>query len=353
MNQVKVRGTGGLRSPQPTECLSSYLAAWRGSRGESMAFFINRVNRIDSAVAMALVTDPDFPDHPSWVDVLFRATKIDPDVLRELGTRLGPWHLLPRARVHACIACIEEAGGASYQWRSKLWIYSTITICPWHDLPLLEMPAVGWEWSELSAGKRKSHANLILKPWEIRLHIERHWRALDENIRQAIFFAEMSAWSGSAPSSIGVHIGYAECSDDRSLWEDMLSLLVGTWSRELTYPIALYGMPPEAWDAGSRQYLGYLPKQYSPNPPTIGVFCGTKSAALRRACLLVAADAIRRDVMVRYLSSLRWERCGWRRVIEEMPDEAYGWIHAAVSDWPEHRKEIVSRWPFRARQRSL
>ncbi|WP_426280515.1 TniQ family protein [Lysobacter soli] len=220
-----------LRDPEPTESLSSYLAAWRGHAGVSHRRFMDYVAKSDPAAAVALLDDPDYPKHPCWRDAVAKLTGIDQSVLTELATSLGPWPLLPPCRVHACVGCLDDYGSPSGHARSKMWSYATWTICPIHNLPLMQVPAVGWEWMEIAPAQRKANARLMLRPDLVRASVEAAWSRLEQPVRNAIFHAESCAWlSPSGPSPYRDALKYNRF-EDRYVWEDLLSFLCRSWER--------------------------------------------------------------------------------------------------------------------------
>lgn len=333
---------GELRTPHPMETLSSYLAAWRGHTGVSRRKFLERVSRLDPTVDAALNVDPDFPPHPNWPPVVAEVTSIDAAVLRKLGTPVGPWHLAPPCRTHACIACLADSGGPSNQARHKLWAYAPVTTCYTHGTPLVEVPAVGWEWMELSAADRKKNVRLMLRPDEICSTVDAFWNRLDDSLRDAIWVAEMSAWVAPNPlCELGKLLKYHHC-DEQPVWEDLLALLCSPWSRFPGAPLSLRGLPRDLWVAANKRYFGNYDHPGLDAPPSIGYFCTMTSAGQRRACVLTASLVIRRQAMESKLGRHFCDR--WKDVLRHMPDDAFDWLCEQATRWPLRWQEALSNW---------
>lgn len=151
----------GFRHPGSMETLSSYLAAWRGHFHVEEQAFEARLQKIDPTVLVALQVDPDYPAHPGWQTTLASATNLKIDVFKELGMSHGPWPLFPKARRCACLACLEMSSAPDQQFISDFWNQSTITVCWFHGLPLVEVPAVGWGWSEFARFCHEARAQAV------------------------------------------------------------------------------------------------------------------------------------------------------------------------------------------------
>ncbi|WP_313223635.1 hypothetical protein [Pseudoxanthomonas mexicana] len=331
-----------LRESQPFETLSSYLAAWRGYSGVSSRSFLNQVAQLAPAASVALMVDPDHPIDDCWLEVVAEVTQIEKSTLEELAAPLGPWTLHPPCRHYACIACLDEAGSASQQARLKLWTYATFTTCIFHDLPLIEVPAIGWEWMELSPAQRKSNARLMLEPDKLRPNVEAFWNRLDGRLRVGIHRAEVSAWvAPGGPCRLRTAIQY-ERLDEAPVWQAILALLSRSWERHPAPALAARGLPRDLWLNGSKKYFGDYHRPVLEALPTIDYFRGISAVNERRACVLVASDAVRHEYMRPFLGFNDFY--GWRGVLARMPQPAFEWLVQQSSDWPLHWQDRVECW---------
>jgi hypothetical protein len=347
MTVLKTKSIERMRAPWPLETLGSYLALWRGSFGVSKNAFRRRISRIDPTVDVALTSDPDFPDHPEWAAVLSEITHISRDSLLELGRPIGPWHLKPSCRVHACLACLEEQGSPAQQSRSKMWTYATFTACWIHDLPLIDVPAIGWEWADLSPSARRAHATLVHTPGLLREPIDQFWRQLDANVRRALYFAEMSAWVAPDPTCfLAKAIGY-DALDQADVWEDLLALLCSTWSKQPGAPLSVRGIPNPLWSV-SRNYFGSYGRSALDQAPTMNYFCSIESTFERRAAVLTASLVTRPDRVPDLLG--RSNTALWKNVLKYMPDQAFDWLKERAVRWPRGMRERLESWEVTRRK---
>lgn len=331
-----------LREPEPFETLSSYLAAWRGHSGVSSRSFLNQVAKLAPTASVALMMDPDHPIDECWLEVVAEVTQIEKSTLDELAAPLGPWTLHPPCRHHACIACLDEAGSASQQTRLKLWTYATFTTCLIHNLPLIEVPAIGWEWMELSPAQRKSNARLMLEPDKLRPSVEAFWNRLDDRLRAGIHRAEVSAWLAPGdPCRLRTFYEY-ERFDDAPVWEAILALLSRSWERHPAPALAARGLPRDLWVNCSKNYFGDYHRPVLEAPPTIDYFRGISAVNERRACVLVASDAVRHDYMQSFLGFNYFY--GWRGVLERMPQPAFEWLVQKSNGWSPYWQDQVRFW---------
>ncbi|GEM_PF-1433928 len=328
-----------LRNPDTFETLSSYLAAWCGERGVSRIRLMEHIGRSSPTVAVALTMDPDFPSHPDWAKVVEKITHIPSQDLLELATPLGPWHLAPPCRRHACLACLGEAGTPAKQARSKLWTYATITTCWMHDLPLVEVPAVGWQWMELSAVSRKSHGELMLRPERLVPQVTQVWHRLGEEFRNSLALAEMHAWVAPGAARLREFLHYEEL-DEQFVWEDLLVLLCSSWQNYPTASLGLRGIPSQIGFNMGRQYFGSTDSRVLLNPPTLDFFKSITSTAERRACVAVATSEIRN-----FKRRFRFDDYyGWSNVLRYMPDHAWGWLVECSKIWPARWQGKLDEW---------
>lgn len=349
MTALTTKSSKHIRDPWPLETLGSYLALWRGSCGISKSAFRRHISRIDPTVNVSLTTDPDFPDHPNWSAVLSEVTHIPSDRLLELGRPIGPWHLKPSCRVHACLACLEEQGSPAQQSRSKMWTYSTFSVCWIHDMPLIGVPAIGWEWADLSPSERRTHSTLVQTPGLLREPIEQLWRQLDPNVRRALYFAEMSAWVSFNPNcGLAKAIGY-DALDQDCVWEDLLALLCSTWSKHPGAPLSLRGIPNVLW-IFNRNYFGGYGRSALDQAPTMSYFCSIESTFERRAAVLSASLVTRSDKVPDLLG--RSSRTLWENVLKYMPDPAFAWLSERAVRWPRDMRDRLGSWEVTRRKLS-
>lgn len=314
-----------LREPEPRETLSSYLACWRGEMGVSKDSFYARIANSDKTVAAALQDDPDFPAHPNWIPVLSRITRIGEDVLAKLGTPIGPWHLHSSARNLACLGCLDDWATSSAQFKCKSWSYATTTTCYMHGLPLVEVPAVGWEWQDLSAAKRRANTQLMLNPSEARRALEQFWsRVADERLSNALFRAEMSAWVSHNPScGLSQVLRYGR--EESAVWEDLLVFLCTSWRSAPALSISAASLPIAfRWNVTCFGDNILQPMHAAPDMH----YFRRLSAPRRRSCVLVAYSIIRKDDC----PLLETERI-FRRVLKNTSAKAYLWLLGRSLRW--------------------
>lgn len=314
-----------LRPPEPMETLRSYLDCWRGSAGVSRDSFYRRVARSDKTVSAALEDDPDYPRHPSWIPVIAEITGIGEGVLAALGSPIGPWHLQPSARNLACLGCLDDFGTSSAQFRCKSWTYATTTMCHVHGLPLVEVPAVGWEWQDLTSAQRRANSQLMLNPSEARAALEKFWwSVVDTELANAIFRAEMSAWVAPAPvSGLSVALNYRYADSD--VWEDLLVFLCTSWRRYPAISISANALPNSY--RRSTTCFGDSILQPLATAPDLHYF-ERLSAPRRRSSVLVAYSILRDDDC--YLSE---QKAIFRKVVKNTSATAYIWLLGRSRKW--------------------
>ncbi len=330
-----------LRDPGEGECLSTYLAAWRRCRNLSSERFGAKIARYDPGVVAALLEDPDFPEHPNWIDVVAKVTGLPSDMLVELGAPIGPWHLSARCRRQVCVECLVEHGKSSDHRREKVWTYATFTLCPAHALPFYEAPALGWEWSEQPFGERRYYSRLILETERLRDSWVSTWSRRGGRIKEIISLAELNAWMSSCGRPQKGRWAMCEGqSVDRQVWEDLLCVLCSNWGDEKGEPLVQHGLP-HPYDPDCQ--LGRVPKVSCLQPQDMSGFCRIFSPDLRRACVLLAAIAVRPCGMSELIKSLPGRLEGWDRIHKKMPGVAREWLSTRAKRWPQNQVLLNQR----------
>jgi hypothetical protein len=326
------------------ETLSSYLAAWRGHFHVEQRTLEGRLQKIDPTVLVALQEDPDYPAHPGWKTALTAATNLKLDVFEQLGSSHGPWPLLPHARRCACLACLEMRDAPNQQFICDFWNQSTITVCWFHSLPLVEVPAVGWGWSELSAATRQRRHDLMVDPGKARRAQEQVWSPVEEDIRNAVYFAEMTCWAECTGNQRILSALEHQNNGALVVWRDLLTLLCTSWEPFASPSVALLGIPASLWCRFGSSKFGGANCGILLEEPTFDLFRSISNPSERRSCVLIAWDAIRplksREILPRSVHS----RFGWRSVVRWMPDRAWNWLTQRASRWPGAWQAYIGLW---------
>lgn len=357
-----------FRKPNSCETLSSFLTAWRVHQGVSRTAFDEAVCRRDPSVSVALSVDPDFPHHPSWQKVLSEATGIPLDDFVNFRDEYGAWPLFPAARHCACLACLRMADTTNEQYGDVFWTRSTVTTCFCHGYPLVTVPAIGCGWADLPAKIRRERDTLMLQPELSQELILLQWSQIDKAIRDAIYFAEISLWTSGVDERVfSAFLRHSDPSPDlevrtfhaRSVWQDLLTLLCCSWSEETSPAVAVEGLPVMI-RLDQKPLLRCSNRPTLLRPPTIELFRSIGDPELRRACILVAMDAIHPNYLIERRKPDGLLE-GWRYVIVRMPESAWQWLERqskmwstewqeSFTSWADFRETYFKRWPITRRR---
>lgn len=316
-----------FRQPYREETLSSYLSAWRGHFSVKRQVMLDAIGNTNPGTAISLIEDPDFPTAAGWAEAVAAVTKIPREVLEELARPRAFGYLHPAARTSACAGCLAEAQSIGLQYRRHYWALSTVTVCWTHEMPLVEVPAVGWEWAELQRSHRVNRLRHMLDPEGRARSAKNRWMSMGEGIRRDVRLANQCADFLTASDAEVV------------VWQDLLALLCASWQSVSAPSLATIGVPMRVFGRRGVERLGGHNRPVLLEPPTFDNFCAMSDPAERRACVLMAWQALR-------LSRLgdQWNAARWQKIVEDMPESAWAWLRTRMMHWPAGFSEYAWAW---------
>ena len=330
-----------LRTPFPDETLSSYLTAWCGHFSVKRGSMIDAVRAVDTAAAAALVKDPDFPPSHAWTAAVAAVTHFPGKTLDELARPRSFGYLTPAARTNACAACLAEASNVGRQYRKHEWALATVTTCFVHKVPLMEVPAVGWDWCEPTAGRLRGPS--VMRHPERRASAVWHcWHEIPQSFIQAILNAEYDVWATGVETRSGRRRSQSGVPPVR-IWRDLLTLLCASWEDFSAPSLATKGLPGTLYARRGVERVGGRNRPVLLEAPTFKHFCEISDPAERRACVLMAwegAISTSRNVE----SSGRYGGLSWHRIVACMPEPAWAWLFPRASKWPAGWNFLIERW---------
>ncbi|UNK49858.1 hypothetical protein MNR01_02125 [Lysobacter sp. S4-A87] len=207
-------------------------------------------------------------------------------------------------------------------------------------MPLIEVPAVGWEWAELPGIQRRNRRRLMLRPEIGADAVMSAWKRVPEQYRRAIFVAEASVWAlGIGNARMLEALRYMD-DDSEGVWRDLLTLLCVSWQNVSAPSLALLGVPLTLYGEHGVQRFGGRNRPVLLEDPRFSSFCALGEPSERRACMLMAMDAIRHEYLVELLPLFGTEKFGWKKIVKGMPAEAWAWLESRAESWPP-------RWRYR------
>jgi len=331
-----------LALPRDGQSLSSFVAAWRGQKRISAKTFEAELTRVDPSVSYALAVDPDFPPHPSWRSAFSTVMGLPGSTFEKMGRNAGSWRLMPRARRCACLECLREASTPAEQFGDESWTQSAITTCWIHGLPLIEVPAIGYGWADVSSSVRRVRGALMRTP-EIHLDLlKSRWNQLHERVRTAIFFAELTCVCVCNSSPLLEAIGFEE-SGSEDVWRDLLTLLCCSWLPEPAPAIAALGLP-RRYQTESHSLLRCRNRPILIEDPTFDLFRVLSDPSARRVCMLIALDAIRPGYPRETPEKPRFRRWGWSAVVPQIPEKGWQWLEHQARGWYDVWQSRFDKW---------
>jgi hypothetical protein len=331
----------GLVWPRDGETLSSFVAAWRGQKRISVKAFETELTRVDPTVLYALAVDPDFPPHPSWRSAFSTVMGLPASAFAGMGTSAGTWRLMPRARRCACLECLREASTPAEQFGEESWTQSAITTCWIHGLPLIEVPAIGYGWADVSSSIRRVRGALMRAP-EIHLDLlKSRWNQLHERVRTTIFFAELTCVSVCNSSPFLEKLGLKQ-SGSEDVWRDLLTLLCCSWLPEPAPAIAALGLP-RRYQTEPHSLLRCRNRPVLIEDPTFDLFKALSDPLTRRVCMMIAFNAIRPDYAATP-EKLRFRRWGWSAVVRQIPENGWQWLERQAHWWDHEWQSRFDQW---------
>jgi len=137
------------RLPRQDEVLSSWLVRRLSQLGVERRVFDDALGQRYPEVAAAFAQEPDFPEGRVWRSAMESLASVPAAALQALGWPSSPWFLMPGCRRSACLVCLSEAPCVTAQYVREQWLQSWRTTCAVHQVPLVEVPAVGGAWALL------------------------------------------------------------------------------------------------------------------------------------------------------------------------------------------------------------
>lgn len=338
------------RLPRPEEVLSSWLFRRLSQLGLERHVFDEALGQRYPDVAAMLVKDPDFPEGPLWRSALESLTGVSSAALQILGWPSSPWYMLPGHRRSACLVCLSEAPYVTAQCVREDWLQSWRTTCAVHQLPLVEVPAVGGAWALLPRASRKLHGSLMRRPDRQVTRLIEEWKRVPAYVREAVFGAEvriMDAWHDHYANEHG-QFG---ASSSIVVWRDLLAFSASSWDTA-TAPLVATQALPSSLVTGSAYFRCPNVQPCTEPDLELHAFRTLISPAARRVCLLAVMDAMYEVSSNRIVGLKRQPSWGWHRVLPGLPQNALDWLQRQSRAWPAGWRVITDRWRFeRARTR--
>jgi len=300
--------------------------------------------RLDPSVAVMLSMDPDYPIHPGWRSTLAKLTNLQPAALDMLGNSSGPWPLHPNARTCACLACLDMAESPADQYREDLWNQSTLTTCVSHGLPLVEVPAVGWGWADLPAAHRRRRRTFMETPMVSKQALVESWSRVEQAYQTAVVFAELTCWAEATHNQRILECLRYRPHGSRPVWMDLLTLLCASWLPHAAPSVATLGIPAHQMGDNANSRLGGKNRSILLEAPTFDLFRAIANPAERRACILIAWDAIRPIDSMQMIPRNPHSTFGWLQAVKLMPDSAWTWLEMRATGWADNWQSRVLEW---------
>lgn len=334
------------RLPLPGEVLSSWLSRRLSQMGVERRAFDDALAHRFPEVIDALAKDPDFPEGRAWRFGLEKMTGVSSTQLQSLGWPSSPWVLMPGSRRSACLLCLAEASRVTEQFVREHWVQSWRTTCSIHQVPLLEVPAVGAAWSALPKSSRKLHGSLMRRPDRQIARLIDGWEKVPAYLREAVFGAElhiMDAWSEH------FSIGKAEAGPI-VVWRDLLTLCASSWNDAMAPPVASQALPSSLITGSIYFRTPCVPPCPSTNL-SLSHFRTLTNPAARRTCLVTVLDAMYEVSSKRVIGLRRQPTWGWPKVVPCLPEVAWDWLQRQSKSWPTGWQMLVDRWRSSAHTR--
>lgn len=328
------------RLPLKDEVLSSWLTRRLDQLGLERAVFDDALTKQYPEVAAALARDPDFPEGRLWRKAVAGLVAVPVEGLQGIGWPSSPWFLAPGCRRSACLLCLSEAPLVTAQYVHELWLQSWRTTCPVHQVPLVEVPAVGASWALLSGQSRRLHGALMRRPDREAARLIDGWRRVPAYLREVVFSAEvqiMEAWCEHFASERGG----AAVSGSLLVWRDLLAFCASSWTTTASPPIAAQALP---WMIGSSYFRCRNVLPCVGPAPSLQAFRTMIDPAVRRTCLVAVMDALYELSGKRIVGLKRQPSWGWFRVLPHLPDAAWAWLDDQARAWPAGWHPMVKRW---------
>lgn len=330
------------RLPRKDEVLSSWLFRRLAQLGLERRVFDDALASQYPEVAAVLAKDPDFPEGRLWRSALARLTRIPVSELHGLGWSSSTWFLMPGCRSSACLICLSEAPYVTAQYVREQWLQSWRTTCAVHQVPLVEVPAVGGAWALQSPASRRLHGSLMRRPDRQVAQLIDDWKRVPAYIREAVFGAEvkiMEAW----------HEHYSnqreqlEISGSILVWRDLLALCVSSWDIVRSPPAAAQALPSPLTTGSVHFRCTNVQPSVEPDL-NLRAFRSMMNPAARRVCLIAVMDAMYEVSGKRVVGLKRQPSWGWSRVMSCLPPLALNWLQRQSRAWPTGWRAIMDRW---------
>lgn len=328
------------RLPLKDEVLSSWLTRRLAQLGLERTVFDYTLAMKYPEVAATLATDPDFPSGRFWRKVLADMLAVPEDGLQGTGWPSSPWFLAPGCRRSACLLCLCEAPVVTAQYVREVWVQSWRTTCPLHQMPLVEVPAVGASWVLLPYHSRRVLGALMRRSDRAAAHLIEGWRRVPAYLREVVFSAEvqiMEAWREHFTSERR----QAPVSGSLLVWRDLLAFCTSSWTTAASPPISTQALP---WMVGTTYFRCRNVLPSAEPAPSLQAFRTMTDPAARRTCLVAAMDALYELSGKRIVGLKRQPSWGWSRVLPHLPDVAWTWLNDHARTWPTGWRPMVGRW---------
>jgi hypothetical protein len=330
------------RLPRQDEVLSSWLFRRLDQLGLERGVFDDALAHRYPEVAGAFLEDPDFPEGRLWRKAMESLTGVPSTELQALGWPSSPWFLMPCCRRSACLICLSEAPFVTAQYVREHWLQSWRTTCSIHQIPLVEMPAVGAAWALLSRTSRKLHGGLMRRPDRHVTHLIEGWKEVPAYLREAVFGAEvqiMNAWH----EHFSNENGRLTASGSIAVWRDLLAFCASSWSTMTSPPVAVQALPL-AFMTGSTYFRCASISPCAEPDVSLRSFRTMVNPAARRVCLVAVMDAMYEISSKRIVGLKRQPVWGWLRVLPCLPPSAWEWLDRQSRAWPAGWRPLVERW---------
>ncbi len=330
------------RLPRKGEVLSSWLFLRLSQLGMERRVFDDALAHRYPEVAAALAKDPDFPEGRSWRLAMANLTGVSSMALQAVGWPSSPWFLMPGCRRSACLICLSEAPYVTAQCVQEHWLQSWRTTCAVHQVPLLEVPAVGGAWALLSRASRKLHGSLMRRPDRQVARLIEDWERVPAYVREAVFGAEvriMDAWHEHYSNGQG----RLDASGSIVVWRDLLAFSASSWDTVTAPPVATQALPSSLITGSAYFRCHSVPPCAEPDLE-LHAFRTMINPSARRVCLIAAMDAMFEVSGERIVGLKRQPSWGWHRVLPCLPQKALDWLQGRSHSWPAGWRVIMDRW---------
>lgn len=326
--------------PFDDEVLSSWLLRRGGQLRIERAIFDEALARQYPEVAATLAKDPDFPEGRWWRKVVAGLMAVPVEALQGMGWPSSPWVLLPDCRRSACLLCLAEAPQVTSQYVRELWLQSWRTLCAVHQMPLVEVPAVGSAWALLSPHRRRLHGMLMRRPDRAAARLAAAWGRVPPYLREVVFSAEVQIMEAWREHFVGDR-EEGSVSGSLLVWRDVLAFCASSWTVMASPPIATQALP---WMTGSTYFRCRSVAPCAEPDLTLHAFRTMVDPAARRTCLVAAMDALYGLSGKRVVGLKRQPSWGWSRVLSCLPFAAWEWLDRQALAWPAGWRPLVERW---------